>query len=99
MLVGAVLGFLIALLVGVIIFLLGVNRTLSSQASKIAEELLTTRAALGRFLYLEQERLRIKEAVSENFTEEQITMLANRIGSRCATIYEVEQRNALNKLD
>ncbi len=99
MLVGAVLGFLIALLVGVIIFLLGINRTLSSQASKIAEELLTTRAALGRFVNLEQERLRIKEAVSVNFTEEQITMLANRIGSRCATIYEVEQRNALNKLD
>ncbi len=99
MLVGAVLGFLIALLVGVIIFLLGVNRTVRSQANTIAEELLTTRAALGRFASLEQERLRIKEAVSVNFTEEQITMLANRIGSRCATIYEVEQRNALNKLD
>ncbi len=99
MLVGAVLGFLIALLVGVIIFLLGINRTLSGQASKIAEELLTTRAALGRFVNLEQERLRIKESVSINFTEDQITVLANRIGARCATIYEAEQQKALNKLD
>ncbi len=99
MLVGADLGFLIALQVGVIIFLLGVTRTVRSQANTIAEELLTTRAALGRFASLEQERQRIKEAVSVNFTEDQITMLANRIGSRCATIYEVEQRNALNKLD
>ena len=99
MLVGAVLGFLIALLVGVIIFLLGVNRTVRVQANTIAEELLTTRAALGRFVNLEQERLRIKEAVTVTFTEEQITTLANRVAARCATIYEAEQRKALNKLD
>ncbi len=99
MLVGAVLGFLIALLVVVIIFLLGANRTQAGQAKVSTEELLATRAALGRFVNMEQERQRLKESVTINFTEEQITMLANRIGSRCATIYEVEQRNALNKLD
>jgi hypothetical protein len=99
MLVGMLAGALLVLLLFAIVFLIGMVKTLASQVRKANKELFETQTALGRFVYLEQERQKIKESISFNFTEEQITTLANRIGSRCVTLHNSEQAAALNKLD
>jgi hypothetical protein len=98
MLVGTALGIFIMLLALVILFLIGKCAAYAGLNKTLNKELHETQLILGRFVILEQERQKIKENVVINFTEEQITTLANRIGSRCATIHDSEQQAALNKL-
>jgi cell shape-determining protein MreC len=78
--------------------LTGISRAHHSQVAKLNEELLASRTMLGRFVSLEQERLKIKESINVNFTEENITMLASRISARVQTIINAAQDAALGKL-
>jgi len=98
MITGAILGIIIAFLVMVIIYLTGISRAHHSQVAKLNEELLASRTMLGRFVSLEQERLKIKESINVNFTEENITLLASRISMRVQTIINAAQDAALGKL-
>ena len=98
MITGAILGIIIAFLVMVIIYLTGISRAHHSQVAKLNEELLASRTMLGRFVSLEQERLKIKESINVNFTEENIMLLASRISARVQTIINAAQDTALGKL-
>jgi hypothetical protein len=99
MLLGTFLGALIVILAAVVLLLAGKSAGYLGQIKKSNEELVSAQIALGRFVYLEQERQKIKESVNINFTEEQITTLATRISSRVMTILNSEQQNALSKLN
>lgn len=99
MLVGVVLGIFIALLVAALFVVLGAYTAVKLQVIKANEELTATRISLGRFVLLEQERIRIKESINVGFTEEQINTLANRISGRVKTLYDAEQQAALGRLD
>jgi hypothetical protein len=99
MLTGALLGLVIAALIIAVIFLLGVNRTVAAQFKKASTELYDAQLALGRFATIEQHRQKMKEDIVVNFTEEQITTLATRIGARMQTILESQRESALAKLN
>jgi hypothetical protein len=53
---------------------------------------------LGRFISLEQERKKLIDSITVNFTEENITLLASRISTRVQTIINAAQDAALGKL-
>jgi len=99
MLLGTILGALIVLLSAAVLLLAGKSAGYLGQIKKSNEELVAAQIALGRFVYLEQERQKIKESVSVSFTEEQITTLATRVSSRVMTILNAEQQAALGKLN
>jgi cell shape-determining protein MreC len=66
--------------------------------AKLNEELLASRTMLGRFVSLEQERKKLTDSITVNFTEENITLLASRISTRVQTIINAAQDAALGKL-
>ena len=99
MLTGILMGILLVLLALAVIYLSGVNRSLAGQVEKKSVELYDAQVALGRFVHLEQERQKIKEAVVVNLTEDQITTLATRLCARAQTVLESQQESALSKLN
>jgi hypothetical protein len=98
MLTGVLLGIIMTLLVLACVYMAAVCKTTKSQLKSVNEELFSTRTMLGRFVSIEQERQKIKESININFTEEQITLLASRIGTRVQTIINAAQDAALGKL-
>jgi len=98
MITGAILGIIIALLVFIILYMSGERRAHHSQVAKLNEELLASRTMLGRFISLEQERKKLIDSITVNFTEENITLLASRISTRVQTIINAAQDATLGKL-
>jgi hypothetical protein len=98
MITGVLLGIIMTLLVLSCVYMAAVCKTTKSQLKSVNEELFSTRTMLSRFVSIEQERLKIKESININFTEEQITLLASRIGTRVQTIINAAQNAALGKL-
>lgn len=99
MLIGILMGILLMLLALAIVYLVGQNRALAGQFKKASVELYDAQVALGRFVHLEQERMKLKESVVVNFTEDQITALGVRVSARVQTILESQQESALSKLN
>jgi|ERR1017187_8127404 hypothetical protein len=96
---GVLLGVIITLLIFAILYQAGVCKAMNGQLAKANEDLFNTRTMLGRFVAIEQERQKLKEAVVFNFTEEQITSLASSIGTRVQTLLNAAQDAALGKLN
>ena len=99
MLTGVLLGLLIAALLFAVVFFLGANRTVAAQFKKASAELYDAQLALGRFVSIEQHRQKMKEDIVVNFTEEQITTLATRVGARVQTVIESQRESGLAKLN
>ncbi len=99
MLLGVLLGIVFALLAFGIVLMTGKCIAYRGQITQLTKESFAAREACGRFVALEQERMRIKEQVVVSLNEDQITTLANRISGRIKSIYDAEQAAALGKLD
>jgi hypothetical protein len=99
MLIGTILGIIITLMLFALSYQRGACKTYQGQIVKLNEELYGARGALGRFVHLEQERQRLKEGIVINFTEEQITTLAGKVGARVQTIIAAAQEEQLGKLN
>jgi hypothetical protein len=98
MLTGVLIGIIMTLLVLACVYMAAVCKTTKSQLKSVNEELFSTRTMLGRFVSLEQERKKLTDSISVNFTEENITLLASRISTRVQTIINAAQDAALGKL-
>ena len=96
---GVLLGVIFTLLILAVVYQYGVRRTINGQLAKANEDLFNTRMTLGRLVVIEQERQKLKESVTINFTEEQITSLASSIGTRVQTLLNAAQDAALGKLN
>ena len=99
LLVGIIVGIFLALLVFGNLYLVGKQSSWKEAVKKATGDLYDAQALVGRFAYLEQERQKMKEHIQVNFTEDQITMLADRIGARVQTIMEAVQTEALKKMN
>ena len=99
LLIGILLGCVIAMLVFSNLYLRGKQSSWKDAVKKATGDLYDAQVQLGRFVYLEQERQKMKEGIQVGFTEQQITTLADRIGARVQTLLEAEQVAALKKLN
>ena len=98
MLIGALLGIILTLLVFAVLVLVGKCLAYVGLNNKLNKELYDCQMVLGRIAVIEQARLKMKEDIVVNFTEEQITVIAGRISSRVKTILDSETQDALSKL-
>lgn len=94
-----VLGIVFVLLNVAIIGLVGALGSARLDVKKAHKELNDTQVLLGRIVILEQQREKLKELINVTFSEEQITLLANRVSNRCQTILDSEHQSALSKLN
>ena len=99
MLVGALLGAVIVLLILSVIFMYGQQAMLKKLNKTLNTELNATQISLGRFVILEQERQKLRESINVNFTEQQITTLADRVSARVQTIMNSDAAAALQKMN
>lgn len=96
LIVGCILGIAIMLLVFYALLLKGQNAAYAGQMTKLAKEQAAAEIAIGRFAAVEQERIRIRESISVNFSDEQVTMFADKVSRRCQTIMDAQA--AANRL-
>ena len=99
MLTGAILGAVIMLLAFYSAWLAGKHKAFIGQINTLHEELSAYKISLGRYALLEQERLKLRELINIQFTDEQVTTLANAVTLRIRTLLASENAAALNKLD
>jgi bacterioferritin (cytochrome b1) len=106
MLTGAVLGIIIALLAFLnfwqyarIMAYKELNKAVAAENKALSDELTKATDMLRRVASVEQERLKMKESIVVNFTEDQITNLAMKISVRVKTMMEAEQAAALQKMN
>lgn len=96
--IGVFLGLIIAVLLAYALFHRGQSAAYASHATNVATELAEAKLSIGRFVYLEQERQKLKENIVVNFTEQQITHLADRVSARVQTILTAANDAALAKM-
>jgi len=97
MLTGAFLGALIVVLFFIAFFLFAQNRAFAGQIKAGAKELAAADANLRTLAAQVQKNENIPYVV--NFTEEQITFIANRVSTRVQTMLDAANEAALNKLN
>jgi len=99
MLLGVLFGVIIMLLFFAVLWFKAQNGVYINQNEQLTAELANATELLRKIALIEQERIRLKEAVVINFTEEQITELAHRITTRVKTMMDAEQAAACAKLN
>lgn len=97
MLTGAILGALIVLLLFVAFFLFAQNRAYVSQIKVLSKEQNAADEKLARLTAQVQQTQNLPYVI--NFSDDNVTTMANRICSRVQVILEAQQEAALKKLN
>lgn len=96
---GILIGVIVVLCILAAVYFKAQAKLAVGQVEKLAEDLNTTRAAFGRCVEIEQQREKLKQGIVFNFTEEQITTLANKVCNRVQIIMDAKEKAELNHLN
>jgi hypothetical protein len=97
MLTGAILGALIIILALAVFYLLAQNRAYVGQIKTLGKEQLAADEKLAALAAQVQATKNIPYVI--NFSDENVTAMANRICSRVQVILEAQQESALQKMN